>query len=282
MVQQTKIACVFGANGLLGSAIVAKLIEAGYHVRACARRKESVYFLRPLAEPSQITPVQFDANNNASIDAAIGGASVVINAVGTTKKRELVEINASLPAAIAKAARGRGAKHLIHVSCINSPCPKSYLAQTISWGNAAVKSWFANANILQTSAIFGAKGDFIDNLSKFLFLPAKGCFKLQPVYVQDVASACVKAIGSVSQTYFIGGGEVFTLREITDKISKITGQRISKICPIARIFPKVFQRFKQDSIVPNGAIGLKDLGITPTPIDEILPRYIGKNAKPVF
>ena len=283
--KQNPIATVFGADNFIGSAIVKKLIANGYKVRAAVQRKNCAYFLSPLSEPDNIEEFEFQPNNKNSIRAAIENASVVINVIGISpirKKRDIVLLNAELPQTIAKECRTAGVESLIHLSCINEPYPKSSIAETKAWGDSGVASEFANANIIRTSAVFGDKDDFVSNLTKFPFLPAKTGVKLQPIYVQDLAEACIKVIDEKSKIYYLGGGEVFTVREIVDKISKITGKKITKFCLMSKIFPIVFKEFKQDSVVPENTIGLSELGIIPMPFGEIIPRYIGGHAKAVF
>src|SRR3989344_926676 len=62
-------------------------------------------------------------------------------------------------------------------------------------------------------------------------IPGDGNFKLQPLFVDDVVNAIVKAVESKikNKTYFIGGANALSFNEIVDIISNHLHKRVIKI-----------------------------------------------------
>jgi NADH dehydrogenase len=124
-------------------------------------------------------------------------------------------------------------------------------------------------------------------------LYGKGGTKFQPVYVGDVAEAIVTVLNDSSRqgkTYELGGPTVYSFKEIMElMLGQIKRQRI--LVPLPFWFAKIKAFFfeflptpiltrdqvellKHDNVVGKDALGLKDLGITPTAAEGILPTYL--------
>ena len=116
---------------------------------------------------------------------------------------------------------------------------------------------------------------------------------MQPVFVGDVADAVMAALAtdtSMGKVFEIGGPRVWTFREILAFILKQTRRekRLVNIPMwIARIQAAVLQyvpgqpltpdqlvTLSKDNVVSPGALGLADLGITPTPAELVVPSYL--------
>ncbi len=122
-----------------------------------------------------------------------------------------------------------------------------------------------------------------------------GGTRFQPVYVCDVADAIIAAIGierSKGRIYELGGPVVYSSVEIMRLILKnIRRKRI--LLPIPFWYLKIIGWFLQkipnplftvdqvkqltvDNIISSKAKTLADLGVAPTPVEAILPRYLAR------
>ncbi len=120
-----------------------------------------------------------------------------------------------------------------------------------------------------------------------------GGTRFQPVYVGDVADAIVKALDDRKcrgKTYELGGPTVYSFKELMDLLMAETGRkRLLLPLPFAvaaieafflELWPKPMLTrdqvtlLKRDNVVGAGALGLKDLGISPKAAEAIVPTYL--------
>jgi nucleoside-diphosphate-sugar epimerase len=145
--------------------------------------------------------------------------------------------------------------------------------------------------LFRPTMIYGADSDlnvsFIKSMiSKFGFFPipvsANGL--RQPVHVEDLASACVLALGhgaTCNKAYNLGGGEVLSFPVLVKRIFEAEGKRVilipipmllfSILISIAKKFPKaafvrkeMVERMFQDLTADNQA-AKDDFGYAPRP-----------------
>ncbi len=79
---------VFGANGKVGSLVVAQLLAAGHDVRAFVHGTSS------LPSHPQLTFVQGDIYNGVDVDTAVSGMDAVISALGSwgTPRKDILQV----------------------------------------------------------------------------------------------------------------------------------------------------------------------------------------------
>ena len=297
---------IFGGSGFVGTQVVQLLARAGYRVRVAVRRPDLAGHLRPLGGVGQVVPMQANLRNADSVMAAVRGAAVVINlaAVGVEKgKQRFRGINVMGARRVAEAAKAAGVHTLVHMSVIgadeNSP---SLFARSRAMGEAEVVAAFPAAIIFRPSVIFGAGDEFFNKLGLLSrMLPVMPLFggktKFQPVYVGDVAEAFAQAaMGKLKagKTYELGGPDVLSNRALVEKV--LAGaNRSNPILPLPSfvgrilafpmgILPKPLVTGEQitllgiDNVVSAEAVKekrtLTGMGITPRPIDAVLPSYI--------
>lgn len=133
------------------------------------------------------------------------------------------------------------------------------------------------------------------------FLPVVGPkTRFQPAYVDDVAkAAAMAAMGEVAPgVYELGGPDVKSFRELmAAMLVLIRRNRVIVSLPwfMARFMAgaldvlqavtlRLFRnnqltrdqvrQLRRDNVVSDGARGLQDLGITPTPMELVLPDYL--------
>jgi NADH dehydrogenase len=296
---------VFGGSGFIGRYVVEKLAAKDCIIRVPTRSLDKAKFLKPLGDIGQIVPVPFSLNHPESIARAVDGADAVINLTGILYekgKNTFERVHHQGAMMIASAAASAGVKRLIHVSAIGAdPNSPSKYAQSKYWGEQAVREVFPNVTILRPSIVFGPEDNFFNlfaSLGKtFPFLPliGGGDTRFQPVYVGDVAEAAVMALEmkeTARKVYELGGPRVYSFRELMELMRDVTGQNFKLInvpywaanikafflefMPRPLLTRDQIQLLKIHNVATAGAGGFRDLRISPTALEVILPSYMDK------
>ncbi len=237
-----KLVTVFGGSGFVGRYIVRAFARRGWRVRAAVRRPDLAHFLSPIGGVGQVQAVQANVRYPESVAAAVAGARIVVNASGvkTESGRQSFEAVHNFGSGeIASAAKAAGAETLIHISGIgaDSASPNAYVA---SKGRAeeAVRAAFPEAIVIRPSIVFGPEDEFFNRFAELArILPVLPVFgggdaKLQPVYSGDVGAAVASVIDGLAEpgkTYEVGGPEVMTVREATERVLTIVDRRRSLV-----------------------------------------------------
>lgn len=302
---------IFGGSGFVGKHVVQALGQRGYRIRVAVRRPNEALFLKTSGVVGQIEPIQANIRDDASVRAAVEGASAVINLVGILSesgKQSFEAVHVEGAGRVARAAKAAGVPVLVQLSSISAdPEATSHYARSKAAGEEAVRAHYPDAAILRPAVIFGADDQLFNRfaaLARFMpVLPViHGDTHMQPVYVRDVAEAVVQALetdvadGTVLE---LGGPEVMSLREIMALTLRLT-RRKRLLLPVPGIFAKLKAFFLQmlpnplltvdqvraleaDTVVSEAAIAegrtLEGLAITPTAPEAILPTYLARFRK---
>lgn len=307
------IITVFGGSGFIGRHVVRKLAAKGYRLRVAVRRPHRAHFLKPMGQVGQIQILRANLTDAASVRRALEGAAGVVNLVGVLYERgrqRFDALHAEGPARIAAAAKAGGVKRIVHLSAIGAaPDSPSHYARSKAQGEAKLRETFPAATVLRPSIVFGPEDDFFNRFAgmaqilPLLPLIGGGCTRFQPVYVNDVAEAVLRALEDAAtegHVYELGGPRVYTFRELLDLLAKETGRRVrylplpfwlaAVLGAFLSLLPKPpltldqVRSLRRDSVVGAGAdapeIGtLADLGITPVALEAILPSYLWRFRK---
>jgi NADH dehydrogenase len=285
------------------------MAKEGWRVRVAVRRPNEAIFVRPYGVVGQVEPVFCNIRDDASVRAVMQGADAVVNCVGVLNevgKNGFDAVQAEGAGRIARIAAELGVAHLVQLSAIGADAESaSAYARSKAAGEAAVQEAFPAAVILRPSVVFGSEDQFFNRfaaMSRFgPILPVVGAeTKFQPVYVDDVAQAAVKAVlgEAAPGIYELGGPDVHSFRELMQKMLQVVQRRrliVNIPFFVARIMGGVFdllqtvtlglftnglitrdqvRNLARDNVVSPRARGLADLGIAPTPIDAVLPEYL--------
>ena len=308
--KQTKTApiAIIGGTGFVGRYIVAELARRGHRLRLLVRRPDRAKFLLPLGTPGQIALVAGRASDTDSLRRCIAGCQGVINAVGIlaeTGKQRFTALHADLPETLGRLTDEVAQKdaRLIHLSALGADRQSaSRYARSKAEGEARLLAVLPKATILRPSLVFGTEDQFFNRFARMalwspvLPLIAGGKTKFQPVHVVNVAEAVVAALNtpqSKGKTYAIAGGRVYSFAELLRYMLVIIRRRrqLLSLPAWAMVLPSMLMEWmpnpmltrdqlrllKTDAIIKGKAgktLTLADLGITPTPLELIVPEYL--------
>ena len=298
------VATVFGGSGFIGRYVVKRLAAQGHIVRVAGRNTEAAKPLMTMGRVGQVVPLYISLGNQAAVERAVEGADMVVNLVGILAEQragDFQRIQADGPAQIARAAAAAGVVRMVQVSAIGADASSpSMYARTKAAGEAGVRASLPGATILRPSLVFGAEDQFFNRFGAMaMTLPVmpviQGDSKFQPVYVGDVADAVVAGLmrpDTVGQIYELGGPRVWTFRELLAWILHETRRnrplidipmglariqaRLGELLPSKPLTRDQLLMLGRDNVVSAGMRGLSDLGITPTPVELIVPGYLDR------
>lgn len=295
---------ILGGTGFVGRALCARLVAAGHEVFVPTTHH---YHHRDLTVLPTLTLLEGDVHNPEFLRRGCENKDIVINLVGILNEKGrnghgFARVHAELPEKLVAACRAAGVKRLLHMSALHASlnAPSHYL-RTKAMGEDTVHRAAADGlhvTSFRPSVIFGPRDSFVNRFAGLLKL-APGVFplacpdaKFQPVYVEDVVSAFVHALrdtGTHGQRYDLCGPKVYTLREIVSYIAEVMGKRVhiiglnytlshmqAAIMEFAPGKPFSLDNFRslQVDSVCSGRAFPEVFGITPTPMEQMVPAYI--------
>ncbi len=302
-----QLATVFGGSGFLGRYVVKRLAAQGYVVRVAVRDVQGAQALMTQGDVAQIVPLYAPLREEALVARATEGADVVVNLTGILSERrrgDFFRVHAEGAGRVARLAASSVARHFVHISAIGADAASaSDYARSKAEGEARVLAAFPKAAILRPSVVFGAEDQFFNRFAAMAMLSpvlpvVGGGTRMQPVYAGDIAAAVLAALApaAAGQTYELGGPEVKTFRELMVLMLNIIERRrliYDLPLPLARVQAAVLERLPgklltldqikllaTDNVVARNALSFAALGLTPTPLDLILPTYLARYRPP--
>lgn len=304
-----QLVTIFGGSGFVGRYIARRMAKAGWRVRVAVRRPNEALHVKPYGAVGQVEPVFCNIRDDASVQSVLRGADAVVNCVGILNqvgRNRFDAVQAEGAGRIARLAAEAGIERMVHISAIGADADSdSSYQQTKARGEALVRQHMPSAVILRPSLVFGVEDQFFNRfagMARFSpFLPVVGAeTRFQPVYVDDVAAAAEKALtGNIpGGIYELGGPETATFRELMGRmLAEIRRNRILLPVPFAvagmmgsaldlaqTLTGGLFtngvltrdqvRNLARDNVVSDGAQGFAAFGITPTPMDAVLPSYL--------
>lgn len=292
---------VFGGSGFLGRRIVERLAVAGNDVRVGVRHPERATFSRELP---RIEVVRGDVSDEPAVARAVEGSAWIVNTVGHyVEKRGATfdGIHGQGALQVARQAKRAGAGRLIHISGLGADAGSdSPYVRARGIGENLVREAFDGVTILRPSVIVGPDDSFLSRLAgmarhaPILPLFGNGSTRLQPVFVEDVAEACLKVLADSAtrcRVYELGGPRVYTYRELVRSVIERIGRRPPAIpvpfpvwdalaaamtlLPDPPLTRDQVKLMKRDNVVGETAWTMNDLDIRPVPLEDVLTDCIG-------
>ena len=303
MQNNQKIIAIFGAGGFLGKHLMRQLTKLGYRVKAATRNPYLKGYLKPLGGPGQIELFKVNIFDEQDVRKVLKDCDFVINLVGIlyeTKRQKFEQIHSQFPLLLSNLCNELGIKNLIHISAlgIREKHSSKYMQSKFE-GEKNIKDTFKPSVILRPSVVFGPEDKFFNTFaslaqfSPILPLIGGGKTKFAPIYVGDVAKAIVKALelnNYEPKIYELGGPENYSFKELMNiLLTEIKKKRFLlpipfsaarfqsyflQMLPNPLLTPDQVELLKYNNIVTGEYPVLKDLGITGTTIQSILPKYI--------
>jgi len=305
----TNLAIIYGGSGFLGRYIAQGMAREGWRVRVAVRHPNQAMQVKPYGDVGQVEPVFCNIRDDALVRSAMSGADAVVNCVGILNEHRRNSFGAVQHVGaerIARIAADEGVGQLVQISAIGADADSnSNYARTKALGEAGVQAAFPGAVILRPSVIFGPEDQFFNKFAKMTrfgpVLPIVGGeTRFQPVYVEDVARAAVKAaLGHAKPgVYELGGPDVSTMSELMEQMLSVIQRRrlvlnlpfwvgstigwaldLVQRATLGLITNDVMTRdqvrnLRNDSVVSADAMTLSDLGISPVPSDTVLGDYL--------
>ena len=221
---------VTGAFGYSGKYITRRLLAAGRRVRTLTNSPQRP---NPFGTTVEAHPYNFDRPDD--LERSLRGAEVLFNTYWVrfdhTDFTHTQAVRNSLR--LFEAARRAGVRRVVHVSITN---PSTESALPYFRGKAELESALRGSGmsyaILRPAVLFGEEDILINNIAWMLRrfpvfgLFGDGSYRLQPIFVDDLARVAVEAADSSENLVRDAiGPENFTYREIVSVIGKAIGRQ---------------------------------------------------------
>jgi uncharacterized protein YbjT (DUF2867 family) len=219
---------VTGAFGYSGRYIAKRLLDAGHSVITLTN---SVHRRNPFGAAVVAHPFNFD--NPGKLTDSLRGVDTLIHTYRVRFDHRLFTHDEAVAntKAMFHSAKEAGVRRIIHVSITN---PEINSELRYFRGKAELEQALGNLGvsycILRPTVLFGKEDVLINNIAWALRrLPVFGIFgsgdyKLQPIYVDDLAAAAVeKATNTANEVINAISPETFTYRELVTTIGQIIG-----------------------------------------------------------
>lgn len=221
---------VTGAFGYTGKYITRRLLSMGKRIKTLTGHPDRH---NPFGDQVSVAPFNFD--DPAELIKSLQGASTLYNtywvrfSYGQLGFEQAIQNTQTL----IKAAEEAGVRRMVHISitnaCVDSPLP--YFSGKGLLEQAIVQSTLSYA-IIRPTVIFGTEDILINNIAWFLrrfpvfVVPGSGDYRLQPVFVEDVAQIATRA-GQQYDNAIIDavGPDIYTFDQLVRLIAEKAGSK---------------------------------------------------------
>jgi NADH dehydrogenase len=231
---------VTGAFSYSGKYIARRLLARGEQVITLTGHPG-----RPDPFDGAVSAFPLDFSKPDQLRASLGGVDTLVNTYwvrfdkGGNTQPKAVENTRTLVQAAVRA----GVKRIVHIS-ITNPSAESPLPYF--WGKAANEKAVCESGIgyaiLRPTVLFGAEDILINNIAWLLRrlpvfgIPGDGGYRLQPVFVDDLAALVVESIyRDDNSTADAVGPDIFTFEEMV----RLIGHAVHRSRPLLHVPPRL-------------------------------------------
>jgi len=284
-----------GATGLLGSAVLRRLLARGEPVRCLVRDARR---LGP--ERMRVQLATGDLADPGAFRNALRGVRTVIHLAGSERDQpgaSIEELDGLATWRLLRAAERAGTGHLLWTMPL---CATRHHPSRVHRAKALAEEAVAGAGIptttLATSLVYAPGDRRLARLERLALLPAvpltgRGAARTQPVWAEDVADGVMAALdrGPAGHArHELAGPDVLTHREVVDLVLRAAGRRRRAIpVPLAVLRaglragellagPTAFTTWDEALMLavpmlsPGGAADLEALGVRPHRMADVL------------
>lgn len=296
---------VTGGTGFVGRHVCRALVARGYVPRILVRAGSEDRVPEDMRRTCRITPG--DVTNLEFVENAAQGTDAIVHLAGIirefpAKGVTFEELHVHATHNALRAATRWGITRFVHMSALGAePGGPTPYFDTKGRAEELVRRSGLAWTIFRPSIIFGPGDRFLHEIADavrrapLLPVPGDGQYRLQPVFVGDVAKGFADAVGREDldcRTFDVGGPEGFSYNELIDRIAASMGRRVRKVhVPASRVrtavrFLSRFDRFPvtvdqiemlQRGSVCDSAPFYATFGFDPFPLSEYLA---GKEGSP--
>jgi len=225
MNQGNGVILVTGGTGFIGRSLIRQLTEAGYPVRLLIRPSPRSPNL-PRGVPVEVALTTL--NDERSLRAAMAGVDTVYHLAGVERRgayADLMAVDIQGTQAVVNAAKDAGVGRFFFLSHLGADRASAYpVFKAKAIAEEFVRRGGVDYTILRTALVFGPNDGFTTGLAQllqalpfFFLVPGEGDTLLQPLWVEDLATALLWALddeATRNQVYSLGGPEYLSFNDV--------------------------------------------------------------------
>jgi NADH dehydrogenase len=225
---------ITGAFSYTGKYIARRLLEEHHQLITLTGNPD-----RPDPFDGRIPAFPFHFSDPEKLVKTLAGVDILINTYWVRFDFEKTTFFSAISnlRRLFRAASQAGVRRVIHISITN---PDPYSKLPYFWGKAILEEDLIHSGlsyaILRPTVIFGKEDILIHNIAWFLRrfplfpIPGDGKYRLQPVFVDDLAALAVQQVNSEEKTIIDAiGPETYTFNELVDLLRRCTGSKALRI-----------------------------------------------------
>jgi NADH dehydrogenase len=285
-----------GATGLIGSALLERLLDAGQEVRCLVRDPRR---LGPNRVRVQIT--FGDLADPVAIRQAVRGVDTAVHlaaAIRDQAEASIEEVTGVATIRLVRAAERAGVSRFVFFSALGATTisgPRFFRAKAIA--EHAVLEADLDARVIAPSIVYAPGDPWLTLLGRFMHLPwipisGSGRARFQPVWAQDAAAAAhallTGAAADGRRRFELAGPETLTYDEIVELAMEAAGRRRPIVhVPLGAVRrglraleriagPSAFATWEEAQLLEEsmtsarGTRDARELGVDPKPMRAVL------------